>query len=63
MLRTVPPVRVVIDFGTSTADRWIGTLREGAGPVRAFEGRLQLLRILESLIDRTDGDAPVEPTT
>lgn len=49
------PVRVIIDFEAPTPEHWSGTLRQGAESAEAlrFEGRLQLLRLVESLIERT----------
>lgn len=54
-------VRVVLDF--SAAERWHGTLRCDADPqaVTSFEGRLDLLRILEAIVDvRTGTTTPSE---
>ena len=50
------PVRVVIEF--SGAGRWSGTVQAEAATVVdvPFEGRLELLRLLETLIDRGPDD-------
>jgi hypothetical protein len=52
----VPPVRVVIEF--SGAGRWSGTVQAESATVVdvPFEGRLELLRLLETLIDRRPDD-------
>ncbi len=56
------PMRLVIDFD-STAGRWSGAVLPEPGPDVAavpfpFSGRLDLLRLLESLVD----DASTHPT-
>ena len=52
----LPPVRVVIEF--SGAGRWSGTVRAESATIVdvPFEGRLELLRLLETLIDRGPDD-------
>jgi hypothetical protein len=52
----LPPVRVVIEF--SGAGRWSGTVQAEAATVAdaPFEGRLELLRLLETLIDHRPDD-------
>lgn len=47
-------VRVVIDFDGSQSGHWAGLLRAEDDPAveTGFEGRLDLLRLLEVLIDR-----------
>lgn len=47
-------MRVTIDFEDATGGRWAGSLSGGPDtpdPVR-FDGRLQLLRLLEAMVDR-----------
>jgi len=53
----LPRVRVVIEF--SGGGRWSGTVQadsSASGADVAFEGRLELLRLLETLIDRGPAD-------
>ena len=47
-------VRVVIDFNGSQPGHWAGLLRAEDDPAveAGFEGRLDLLRLLEGLVDR-----------
>jgi hypothetical protein len=49
----------VIEFD-GTSDRWSGTLRAEGGPTvdAPFEGRLDLLRLLEAIVGRDDHDPP-----
>lgn len=51
-------VQVIIEFEQPTVERWTGSLRDGSsdGPAVRFEGRLQLLRLLEAMIERTHTD-------
>ncbi len=59
----VAVVRVIIDFGTDEARPWTGMLRVpsedaevvGFGAGQHFDGRLDLLRMLEDLLTR-DGE-------
>jgi len=46
-------VRVVIDFDGSQPGHWSGLLHADASPVvdAPFDGRLDLLRLLEALVD------------
>lgn len=55
-------VRVIIDFEAPTPEHWSGMLRQGTESAEAirFEGRLQLLRLVESLIERTT-EPPTDP--
>ena len=52
----VPTVRVVIEFRGS--GQWSGTLHAEPSPVvdAPFEGRLDLLRLLEALVDHRHDD-------
>lgn len=52
-------VRVVIEFDGST-DRWSGILRAEGGPTvdAPFDGRLDLLRLLEAIVGRDDHNPP-----
>jgi hypothetical protein len=54
----VRTVRVVIEF--SGTGLWSGTLHADASPTdrSSFEGRLDLLRLLEALVDREHDDSP-----
>lgn len=55
-IRTVLIVRVIIDFEGSDAAPWSGQIRFGeasASPTR-FDGRLQLLRFLETAVEHAD---------
>jgi hypothetical protein len=54
----VRPVKVTIEFEQPSAEHWTGSLRDGSsdGPAVRFEGRLQLLRLLEAMIERTHTD-------
>jgi hypothetical protein len=47
-------VRVVIDFEQPSSEHWVGAVGCSGGepPVR-FHGRLQLLRLVEDLMERT----------
>lgn len=58
-IRTVAAVRVVIEF--ASVGRWSGRLRTEPDPTvdAAFEGRLELLRLLDALA----GHERAEPHT
>ncbi|CAN5171035.1 hypothetical protein BH20ACT3_BH20ACT3_07170 [soil metagenome] len=53
---------MIIDFETPTTEHWAGCLRAGSSEVDPvhFDGRLQLLRLLEALIERTDNEPPYD---
>jgi hypothetical protein len=54
----VRTVRVVTEF--SGSGLWSGTLHADASPAdrSSFEGRLDLLRLLEALVDHEHDDSP-----
>lgn len=56
-------MQVIIDFEEPSAEHWTGSIRDGstAGPSVRFDGRLQLLRLLESMIERTETDLDGSP--
>ncbi len=65
MLRTVLAVRVIIDFEGSGPAPWSGQIRFGdasASPNR-FDGRLQLLRYLESAVEHADDTTTSDGST
>jgi hypothetical protein len=51
-------VQVIIEFAQPSVEHWTGSLRDGSsdGPAVRFDGRLQLLRLLEAMIERTHTD-------
>lgn len=65
ILRTVPAVRVIIDFEGSDSTPWSGQIRFGeasAAPER-FDGRLQLLRFLETAAEHVDDMTTTDGST
>jgi hypothetical protein len=54
---------VIIEFEAPSAERWTGSIQDGSGqgPSVRFHGRLQLLRLLESLIEHTEPEPDGSP--